>query len=61
VAFAYVATQDRLAERARRVWEALADGTLMVPPIERHALDAAARAHERLESRRTAGALVLVA
>ena len=61
VAFAYVATQDRLAERARRVWEALADGTLKAPPIERHALDAAALAHERLESRRTAGALVLVA
>jgi hypothetical protein len=32
-----------------------------VPPIERHALDAAARAHERLESRATTGALVLVA
>jgi len=56
-----VATQDRLAERARRLWEALADGTLKPPPIERHALDVAAQAHERLESRRTAGALVLVA
>jgi hypothetical protein len=35
-------------------------GILKPPPIERHALDAAARAHERLESRRTTGALVLV-
>jgi NADPH:quinone reductase-like Zn-dependent oxidoreductase/uncharacterized protein YndB with AHSA1/START domain len=59
VAFAYVASRARLAERAQRVWDALADGTLKLPPIERHSLEAAARAHERLESRRTAGALVL--
>jgi NADPH:quinone reductase-like Zn-dependent oxidoreductase/uncharacterized protein YndB with AHSA1/START domain len=61
VAFAYVATRARLAERAQRVWDALADGTLKLPPIERHSLEAAARAHERLESRKTTGALVLVA
>jgi NADPH2:quinone reductase len=61
VAFAYVATRERLAERASRVWAALADGTLKAPPIERHALASAARAHERLESRATMGALVLVA
>ena len=50
-----------LAERAGRVWAALADGTLKAPPIERHSLGAAAEAHARLESRRTIGALVLVA
>jgi NADPH:quinone reductase-like Zn-dependent oxidoreductase/uncharacterized protein YndB with AHSA1/START domain len=60
VAFAYVPTQAKLGERAQRVWEALDAGILKPPPIERHALDAAARAHERLESRRTTGALVLV-
>jgi NADPH:quinone reductase-like Zn-dependent oxidoreductase len=61
VAFAYVATRARLAERAQRVWDALADGSIKLPPIERHSLEAAARAHERLESRKTTGALVLVA
>jgi NADPH:quinone reductase-like Zn-dependent oxidoreductase len=59
--FDYVATNASLAERAQRVWAALADGTLMAPPIERHALGAAAEAHARLESRRTIGALVLIA
>ncbi len=61
VVFDYVATQAELAERATRVWNALADGTLKTPPIERHALGDAAGAHERLESRRTIGALVLIA
>jgi NADPH:quinone reductase-like Zn-dependent oxidoreductase len=59
--FDYVATNAGLAERAGRVWAALGDGTLKVPPIERHSLGAAAEAHARLESRRTIGALVLVA
>ncbi|HEX4233662.1 MAG TPA: SRPBCC family protein, partial [Caldimonas sp.] len=36
--FDYVATNASLVERARRVWGALADGTLKVPPIERHGL-----------------------
>ena len=61
VVFDYVAAPGQLAERAERVWAALADGTLKAPPIERWALDAAARAHERLESRATIGVLVLVA
>jgi NADPH:quinone reductase-like Zn-dependent oxidoreductase len=61
VAFAYVATRQKLAERADRLWSAIADGSVRVPPIERHALAAASRAHERLESRRTTGALVLTA
>ena len=59
--FDYVASQASLAERAGRVWAALGDGTLKAPPIERHSLGAAAEAHARLESRRTIGALVLVA
>ena len=60
VVFAYVATRQALNERAAVLWQALADGTIRVPPIERHALSAAGRAHERLESRATTGALVLV-
>jgi NADPH2:quinone reductase len=61
VVFDYVSTPASLAARAQRVWDALADGTLKAPPIERHALAAAADAHARLESRRSIGALVLIA
>ena len=61
VVFAYIATRHALHERAAALWQALADGTIRPPPIERHALDGAAQAHERLESRATTGALVLVA
>jgi NADPH:quinone reductase-like Zn-dependent oxidoreductase len=61
VAFDYVATPALMAERAQRLWAVLADGSVKAPPIERWSLDAAARAHERLESRATIGALVLVA
>ena len=61
VAFDYVATPQAMTERAQRLWAALADGSVKAPPIERWSLDAAARAHERLESRATIGALVLVA
>ena len=61
VVFDYVATREQLNERAARLWAALADGTLSPPQIERHALDAAADAHARLESRRSTGALILVA
>ena len=61
VVFDYVATPAALAERAQRLWAALADGSLRMPPIERWSLDAAARAHERLESRTTVGAVVLTA
>ncbi|MEJ8853460.1 SRPBCC family protein [Variovorax robiniae] len=60
VVFDYVSTQAQLAERARRVWKALADGDILPPPIERFSLDAAAQAHTRLESRATTGALILV-
>ena len=61
VAFDYVATPALMAERAQRLWAVLANGSVKTPPIERWSLDAAARAHERLESRATIGALVLVA
>jgi len=61
VVFAYVADPRVLAERADRLWTALADGVFGTPQIERHALGAADRAHERLESRRSTGSLVLVA
>jgi NADPH:quinone reductase-like Zn-dependent oxidoreductase/uncharacterized protein YndB with AHSA1/START domain len=60
VVFDYVATPGQLAERAQRVWDALADGTIRPPPIERFSLEAAAQAHARLESRGSTGALVLV-
>jgi NADPH2:quinone reductase len=60
VVFDYVATNEQLAERAQRVWNALADGTIKAPPIQRYSLDAAAEAHARLESRASIGALVLV-
>jgi len=61
VVFDYVATPAVLAERAQRLWAALADGSVKLPPIERWSLDAASRAHERIESRATVGALVLTA
>ncbi|MEJ8812405.1 SRPBCC family protein [Variovorax ureilyticus] len=60
VVFDYTATNEQLAQRAQRVWDALADGSIRPPPIERFSLDAAADAHTRLESRATIGALVLV-
>ena len=61
VVFDYVAERGQLAERAQRVWGALADGTIKAPPIERFSLDAAAQAHARLESRASIGALILTA
>ncbi|HEY4067162.1 MAG TPA: SRPBCC family protein [Burkholderiaceae bacterium] len=59
VVFDYTADPVQLAERSQRVWNALADGTITLPPIERYTLDAAALAHERLESRASIGALIL--
>lgn len=61
VVFDYMATREERQARAQRLWDALADGTLRAPLIERHALDDAARVHERLEQRQTMGALVLIA
>ncbi len=59
VVFDYTADRAQLARRAERVWAALADGSIRLPPIERHPLDAAAQAHARLESRGSIGALIL--
>jgi len=61
VVFDYVATRAELERRTARLWAALADGTLRVPPIERHTLAGAAEAHARLERRATSGAVVLLA
>jgi NADPH2:quinone reductase len=61
VVFDFMATRAERVARAQRVWDALADGSLRSPSIERHALDAAARAHQRLEQRGSVGAIVLVA
>jgi NADPH:quinone reductase len=60
VVFDFIATPHKLAERSQRLWAALESGAIQLPPIERWALDAAAQAHARLESRGTVGALVLV-
>jgi NADPH:quinone reductase len=61
VVFDYVATRAALQQRASRLWAALADGSIKLPPIERHSLESAAAAHARLESRATSGALILIA
>jgi NADPH2:quinone reductase len=61
VVFDYVSAPGQLAERAQRVWNALAEGAIRTPVIERFSLDAAALAHARLESRTSIGALVLIA
>ena len=61
VVFHYTVDPRERAERAQRLWDALADGTLKVPAIERYTLDAAAQAHARLESRASIGPLVLLA
>ena len=60
VVFDFVATPAELQERAARLWAALAAGVLPRPAPERFALDAAGLAHQRLESRESTGALVLV-
>ena len=60
VVFDYVATPSALAERADRVWQALVDGSLPTPTIERFSLDAADQAHQRMESRGAIGSLVLL-
>jgi NADPH2:quinone reductase len=57
--FDFVSTNAQLVARAQRVWAALENGDIRMPPVERYALDAAATAHARLESRATVGALIL--
>jgi NADPH:quinone reductase len=59
VVFDYVASNTQLEERAQRVWDAVANGAIKLPPIEHFTLDSAAQAHRRLESRASTGSLVL--
>jgi NADPH:quinone reductase-like Zn-dependent oxidoreductase len=59
VAFDYVATQDKLNERAQRIWKALFDGILKNPDYEEFELKDAYLAHEKLESRQSTGSLLL--
>ena len=61
VVFDYIADYAQLTERVGRVWEALANGSIKAPLIERYPLEAAAQAHIRLESRQTIGPLILIA
>lgn len=56
----YIATREELMWRAGDVLAGVADGSLTVHIHERIALDEAARAHRELESRRTAGKVLLV-
>lgn len=60
IVFDYVATHTQLLERAQRLWNALDNGVLKSPPIERYALAAAAQAHDRIESRQSIGPLILI-
>ena len=59
VVMAYAAPPGQLEKRAQRLWAAMADGSVRLPPVERFTLDAAAQAHARLESRASVGALML--
>ncbi len=60
VVFAYLSQAAQLRDRSQRLWAALADGSIKMPPLERYTLDAAEQAHARLESRLSVGALVLM-
>ena len=59
VAFDYVATQDKLNERAQRIWQALSEGAIKQPQYEEFDLKDAYLAHEKLESRLSTGSLLL--
>ena len=59
VAFDYVATQDKLNERAQRIWQALSEGAIKLPQYEEFDLKDAYLAHEKLESRLSIGSLLL--
>jgi NADPH2:quinone reductase len=56
----YTRTPDQLRERARAVFDLIADGKLDVRIGHRYALDEARQAHEDLEGRATTGKLLLV-
>lgn len=56
----YTASREELVERARAVFDWVADGRLDVHIGGRYPLEDASRAHEDLEQRRTAGKLLLL-
>jgi NADPH2:quinone reductase len=56
----YTRTAELLRERARAVFDLIADGKLEVRIGHRYRLDEARQAHEDLEARRTTGKLLLV-
>jgi NADPH2:quinone reductase len=56
----YTATRAELLARARDVFDWVREGKLEVQIGGRYPLDAARRAHEDLESRRTTGKLILI-
>jgi NADPH:quinone reductase-like Zn-dependent oxidoreductase len=56
----YTGTPELLAPQVARLFAALRQGILTVPPPARYPLDRAAEAHRDLESRRTAGPLILI-
>ena len=60
VVFDFIDSREALADRAQRVWDALARGILKKPVIEAHSLEAAAQAHRRLEARASTGSLILL-
>jgi NADPH:quinone reductase len=56
----YTDTAETLAPHVSRLFAALRQGVLSVPPPRRYALADAAQAHRDLEERRTTGSLVLI-
>ncbi len=58
--FHYIADTTRRDDMARRLFAAIADGTLQVAVGQRYTLADCAEAHRALEARRTTGATVLI-
>lgn len=58
--FNHIATTEELQRRAARLFSAVRDGTLQLPPVTRFALKDAAAAQLALEERRTVGKVILI-
>lgn len=58
--FTHIASATTYAEMARRLFGAVADGTLAIPARQSFALDDVIAAHIALESRQTTGSTVLI-
>lgn len=56
----FLNSRSERESRSKRLFDALADGTLNFPPIETFPLSAGAEAHRRLEDRSFTGKIVLV-